>query len=181
MGASLFTGKLVQLSAPGPRDGPEGIARWSQDSQFDRLDDSNPAYPLLAKPIKEDWEKGLEGHDFLFAIRTLSDNRLIGFIELEIDQWIHGDAFAGIGIGEREYWGKGYGTDALRILLRYAFTELNLHRVTLDVFEYNPRAIRSYEKAGFVIEGRVRQFLNREGRRWDLIYMGILREEWVNE
>jgi RimJ/RimL family protein N-acetyltransferase len=66
----------------------------------------------------------------------------------------------------------------MRIILRYAFTELNLHRVSLDTFEYNPRAIRSYEKAGFKIEGRVRQLLNREGRRWDVIYMGILREEW---
>ncbi len=84
----------------------------------------------------------------------------------------------GIGLGERKYWSKGYGTDAMRIILRYAFTELNLHRVSLDTFEYNPRAIRSYEKAGFKIEGRVRQLLNREGRRWDVIYMGILREEW---
>jgi len=56
--------------------------------------------------------------------------------------------------------------------------ELNLHRVSLDVFEYNPRAIRSYEKVGFKHEGRVRQALNRDGRRWDILYMGILREEW---
>jgi len=50
--------------------------------------------------------------------------------------------------------------------------------VSLDVFEYNPRAIRSYEKAGFVVEGRQRQVLNRDGRRWDDVYMGILRQEW---
>jgi RimJ/RimL family protein N-acetyltransferase len=55
---------------------------------------------------------------------------------------------------------------------------LNLYRVSLDVFAYNLRAIRCYEKAGFVVEGRARQFLNRDGRRWDLIYMGILGEEW---
>ena len=58
------------------------------------------------------------------------------------------------------------------------FNELNLHRVSLDVFEYNPRAIRSYEKVGFVFEGRTRKFLNREGQRWDMIFMGILRSEW---
>ncbi len=84
----------------------------------------------------------------------------------------------GIGIGEREYWGNGYGTDAMRAILHFAFTELNLYRVSLNVFEYNPRAIRSYEKAGFVAEGRQRQVLNRDGRRWDVIYMGILHEEW---
>lgn len=67
----------------------------------------------------------------------------------------------------------------MRLALRFAFMELNLHRVTLDVFEYNPRAIRSYEKAGFREEGRRRQLLLRNGRRWDEIEMGILREEWL--
>jgi RimJ/RimL family protein N-acetyltransferase len=65
------------------------------------------------------------------------------------------------------------------VILRYAFQELNLRRVALDTFEYNPRAIRSYEKAGFVHEGRARGYLYREGQRWDLIFMGILREEWL--
>ncbi len=67
------------------------------------------------------------------------------------------------------------------IILRYAFTELNLWRVSLDVFEYNPRAVRSYEKVGFIHEGCVRQYLNRAGRRWDLIFMGITREEWLQK
>ncbi len=57
-------------------------------------------------------------------------------------------------------------------------TELNLHRVTLDAFEYNPRALRSYQKAGFVEEGRLRGALHRDGRRRDMIFMGILRQEW---
>jgi len=69
----------------------------------------------------------------------------------------------------------------MRILLRYAFTELNLRRVTLTVFAYNPRAIRSYEKVGFRHEGHLRDFLNREGRRWHELYMGILREEWMEQ
>ena len=65
------------------------------------------------------------------------------------------------------------------LILRYAFLELNLQRVSLDVFDYNQRAIRSYEKAGFTLEGRQRGVLLREGKRWDLVYMGILREEWL--
>jgi RimJ/RimL family protein N-acetyltransferase len=83
-------------------------------------------------------------------------------------------------MGARESWGKGYDTDAMRVILRFAFQELNLRRVSLDTFEYNPRAIRSYEKAGFVLEGRARGYLNREGKRWDLIFMGILQEEWLS-
>jgi RimJ/RimL family protein N-acetyltransferase len=65
------------------------------------------------------------------------------------------------------------------VLLRFAFTEVNLRRVTLSVFEYNPRAIRSYEKAGFRHEGRLRKVLNKEGKRWDILLMGILREDWL--
>lgn len=87
----------------------------------------------------------------------------------------------GIGIGEREYWSKGYGTDAMNVILRFAFDELNLYRISLNVFEYNQRAIRSYEKVGFVVEGREREFLRRAGRRWDMIFMGLLREEWAQK
>lgn len=87
----------------------------------------------------------------------------------------------GIGIGEREYWSKGYGTDAMNVILRFAFDELNLYRISLNVFEYNQRAIRSYEKVGFVVEGREREFLRRGGRRWDMIFMGLLREEWAQK
>lgn len=92
--------------------------------------------------------------------------------------WSNGDAYVGIGLGEQDCWGKGYGTDAMRLILKYAFTELNLFRVSLNVFEYNPRAIRSYEKAGFKHEGRIREFLHKDGKYYDLIYMGILRSEW---
>ncbi|MCJ7660780.1 MAG: GNAT family N-acetyltransferase [Anaerolineales bacterium] len=95
--------------------------------------------------------------------------------------WSHGDSSVGIGIGEREYWSKGYGTDAMNVILRFAFDELNLYRISLNVFEYNQRAIRSYEKVGFVVEGREREFLRRAGRRWDMIFMGLLREEWAQK
>ena len=67
----------------------------------------------------------------------------------------------------------------MNLTLRYAFTELNLRRVSLDVFEFNERAVRSYEKVGFHMEGRQRQAIIREGRRWDMLFMGILREEWI--
>ncbi len=181
MNTSLFQGELVRLTAMNPESDAELFARWASDSEYLRLLDTTPAYPWPAKRIKEELEKLVEKEglrDFNFTIRALADDRPIGFIELDGIEWAHGEGFVGIGIGEREAWNKGYGTDAMRVILRYAFMELNLHRVSLDVFEYNPRAIRSYEKAGFVVEGRQREFLDREGKRWDFIYMGILREEW---
>ena len=115
---------------------------------------------------------------YFFGVRTLADDTLIGDMILEVVDWSGRDAFVALSIGEQENWGKGYGTDMLNLLLRFAFTEINLRRVTLSVFEYNPRAIRVYEKAGFRHEGRERKSLNRAGRRWDMLFMGILREEW---
>jgi RimJ/RimL family protein N-acetyltransferase len=87
----------------------------------------------------------------------------------------------GLSIGKREDWGQGYGTEMMRLLLQFAFMEINLRRVTLAVFDYNPRAIRAYEKAGFRHEGRIRQFLHKEGQRWDMLFMGVLREEWLEQ
>jgi RimJ/RimL family protein N-acetyltransferase len=181
METNLLQGKLVRLVTEDPETVAKYLSRWARNSEYWRLLSSDPARLRSTKSIKEWIEKEIEKEQpgfFLFLIRTLTDDRLIGDIGLGGINWVQGEAFVGIGLGEREDWGKGYGTDAMRIMLGYAFMELNLYRVSLNFFEYNPRALRSYEKSGFSIEGRERKFLNREGRRWDLIWMGILREEW---
>lgn len=182
MSNNLFQGELVRFVAAEPQLAAGLFAKWGRDSEFVRLLDTDPARLLSVDKYKEWFEKDLveqqKNDELFFLIRTLEEDLTIGLIGLDGIQWVHGDAWVGIGLGEREYWGKGYGTDAMRILLRYAFEELNLHRLSLSVFEYNSRAIRSYENAGFVIEGRARQFLNRDGRRYDMIFMGILRHEW---
>ncbi len=84
----------------------------------------------------------------------------------------------GIFIGEKHYWNKGYGTEAMRLLVRHGFETLNLNRVFLRVYANNPRAIRSYEKVGFVHEGRLRQAAYRNGQYVDELIMSILRTEW---
>lgn len=85
-----------------------------------------------------------------------------------------------IDIGEKEYWGKGYGTESLKMLLEYAFLELNLHRVSLRVFSLNERAIHIYNKLGFMIEGIIRESLYRNGKWHDIIIMGILKKEYLS-
>jgi RimJ/RimL family protein N-acetyltransferase len=182
MDKNILCGTLVHLAALEPQALAEAINRWDRDSEFRRLLDSEPANQFSVKKLtelcqKEQVEEPPSG--YTFGIHTLEGDRLIGFTDLEGDIYPHGEAFVGIGIGEREFWGNGYGSDAMKVILRFAFQELNLRRVALDTFEYNPRAIRSYEKVGFVHEGRAREYLYREGRRWDLIFMGILREEWL--
>ena len=181
---NILHGTLVHLTAEEPQKLAEAINRWDRDSEYRRLLDTEPSNQYSVKKLA-DWIQKDQEKDpptfYAFGIRTLEGDRLVGYTGLDGDTFPHGEAFVGIGIGERDFWGKGYGTDAMNVILRYAFQELNLRRVSLDTFEYNPRAIRSYEKVGFVHEGRARDFLYREGQRWDLIFMGILREEWLTK
>ena len=178
----LLHGQLVHLMAENPSVLAPKFAQWNQDTEWGRLLDTDPPKLLSAKKWQEWLDKGMEqsGTDeFLWGIRKLDDNTLIGFIGLFNYYPQHGDSLVAIAVGERQYWGHGYGTDAMRLMLRYAFSELNLRKMGLLVFEYNHRAIRSYEKAGFIHEGRIRGAMQRDGKRWDFLYMGILREEWL--
>lgn len=178
----LLKGSLVRLAAVDHEELAKAYAAWNQDTELTRLMDTRARLHSI-KAIKEFFEKEtLEPSpaSHYFSIRALEDDRLLGDINFDvINSWGSRDAFVGIGIGSRADWGRGYGTDAMNIGLRFAFTELNLRRVTLTVFEYNPRAVRSYEKAGFKLEGRLRGALLKDGTRWDMLYMGILREEWM--
>lgn len=83
-----------------------------------------------------------------------------------------------IEIGEKECWGRGYGTDALRTLVRFGFEEMNLNRIALDVYDFNERAIASYLKCGFIEEGRRRQDIYKGGRHIDVVMMALLRDDW---
>jgi RimJ/RimL family protein N-acetyltransferase len=178
----IFRGRYVRLSAFDPEEMSKAWPRWFRNSEYVRLLNSS-ARPMQSPKAALKWmeEEAAEisPASYYFGIRTLEDDKLIGELGLDVVDWSGRDAFVGLGIGETEYWSKGYGTDVMNVLLRFAFTEINLRRVTLTVFEYNPRAVRSYEKAGFQHEGRKRLLLNREGKRWDELYMGILREEWL--
>jgi len=178
----LMCGELVRLTAENPEVMARTFSRWSQEVEWFRLFDTDPPRLRSEKKWREGLEKELEkgtSDEIFFAIRTQDSDTLIGFIGLFDFFPLHGDTFVAIALGEHETLGKGYGTDAMRVMLRYVFNEFNLRRVSLIVFEYNPRAIRSYEKVGFIPEGRVRGPMLREGKRWDFLYMGILREEWL--
>ena len=98
-----------------------------------------------------------------------------GFFNLD---WRNRNAELGIFIGDKAYWNQGYGTEVMRLLLRIGFSTLNLHRIYLRVYENNPRAVRVYEKTGFVHEGRQRQAEFRDGHYLDLLFMSVLRPEW---
>ncbi|SMF89799.1 Protein N-acetyltransferase, RimJ/RimL family [Paenibacillus uliginis N3/975] len=114
-----------------------------------------------------------------YIILDKQSDRPIGIISLIQLDYKNRNAECIIDIGEKDYWGKGYGTEALRLLLDYAFLELNLHRVSLRVFSFNQKAIHLYEKIGFKHEGASRQAIFRDGAWGDIVQMGILQHEYL--
>src|SRR5262249_27715366 len=126
---SLFNGKLVRLAPNSPDDHPT-IAVWSTNDEYLRIADDDPAVPVGASAVNV---PGSSHDSFGFRIRTLSDDQLIGMVGLFNIKWANRTTNLGIVIGDPNYWGKGYGTDALALIVAYAFRELNLYRVGLDV------------------------------------------------
>ncbi len=128
--------------------------------------------------IRSTWERRQKGTEYIFAIETLEENEYIGNVGIHQLNWINRSAILGIAILDSAFWGQGYGTDALKTLLRYAFAYLNLNRVELEAFASNERAQRAYKKVGFIEVGRRRQVRYWGGKYEDAIVLDILREEW---
>jgi diamine N-acetyltransferase len=131
---------------------------------------------------EEQWFEGMladQGKSrYLFVTCLLEDDRPVGNIDLYDLDLYAGSAGLGIAIGREQDRGQGHGTDALRAMLGFAFGQLRLERVWLDVYEMNPGAQRLYERVGFVREGTLRRAVFREGRHLDVIRMSILADEW---
>jgi RimJ/RimL family protein N-acetyltransferase len=170
-------GRLIVLRRHRPEN-LRAFLRWYSDVELARLT-RYAARPLSPPEIQRFFYNRVMGPDFLaMAIHLVGDDRLVGtcaFSQLDGD---NGSALYHITVGERDAWGKGYGTEATDLMLAHAFGPLALHRVALTVFEFNGRAIRSYEKSGFTVEGRARDAILRDGRFWDEVHMSILAPEW---
>jgi RimJ/RimL family protein N-acetyltransferase len=182
----LFEGQDIRFGPIDHEKDPEIESRWTHDSEFMRMMETTPARPMSAAMIKKQYEKlekQIEENKNLyhFMIRAKADDRLIGKAVIQWIEWANGNGFLRLGIGAAEDRAKGYGTQALRILLRFAFAELNLFRVSAIVPEYNERAIALLKKFGFVQEVCRRKSLERDGRRWDLYVFGLLNDEWRNQ
>lgn len=175
---NILRGKTVRLTAVEKED-LAAIARWFEDAGFARLFDATPAAPKSHSQLAQ-WLDGAQKDKsgFLFAIRPVDQDTLLGYLELDGILWTNGNAWLGLGLGKRENWGKGYGTEAMQLALAFAFDELNLHRIQLSVFAYNERAIALYEKLGFVREGTYREHLRRDGQFYDMFLYGLLQHEW---
>lgn len=175
---TLLRGDRVRLTALRQEDAAQMVG-WYQDVGYLRLQDTNTALPKNVAQIAAELEQLNNGSTTLcFAIRTVANDELIGTVGFYELEWANQTAWLGIGIGDRAYWGQGYGTEALRLAVDYAFRELHLYRITLTVIDYNVRAIALYERAGFKREGVFREFGWRDGRHYDMYLYGLLRPEW---
>lgn len=156
--------------------------KWRNDLEV--MHSTSPAldvYPIKATEdfvayaiLKSDTSKGYMMVD---KQREIS----IGIVSLINMDYKNRNAECIIDIGEKAYWGKGYGAEGMKLLMDYAFFELNLHRVSLRVFSFNERAIHLYQKLGFEAEGKSREALFRDGKWFDIIQMGILQKEYLEE
>ena len=179
----LFEGRDIRFGPIDHDKDPQIEAKWTHDSDFMRMMEISPARPMSAALVKKQYEKLEKQIDedknlYYFAIRAREDDRLIGKAAIQWIEWANGNGFVRIGIGSAEDRGKGHGSQALQMLLRFGFAELNLFRLSAIVPEYNAAAIALLKKFGFVEEVRRRQSLERDTRRWDLLVFGLLSDEW---
>jgi RimJ/RimL family protein N-acetyltransferase len=172
----LIQGRLVRLRAR-EREDVDRAYRWINDYEVSRF--LILRYPQ-SRLQEQAWLDNTPVAGFFglpLAIETLEGVH-IGNIDLRDVQPENRTAEIGIMIGEKRYWSQGYGSDAVRTLTRFAFRVMNLQRVHLRTYEYNERGQAAFRKAGFVEEGRLRQHIYMEGRYWDVVLMGCLREEF---
>lgn len=174
----MITGEKVILRAIEPSDVKQ-LWEWTQDAEVMRYRDY-PGPPKSLAEVERGYQESLcqETKDLHLAITTL-EGELIGETSLREVDHRAGNANFTIAIGNKDYWGHGYGSDATRALMRFAFEQYNLHRVTLYVHAFNERAIHAYEKCGFQHEGRLRESYYEDGVYQDVLVMGLLREDFV--
>ncbi|SDH15790.1 GNAT family N-acetyltransferase [Desulfosporosinus hippei] len=164
---------------PVEEDDIDEIYQWYNDQEVNLW--STGAWPLNTLLNKEQLSiKFLDGSSDGYRYSILDENNYligtIGFKELNIPSR---STTLFVVIGNKSFWGKGYGTDALIVFARYLFTQWNLHRISLDTWDGNLRAIKAYEKVGFKIEGRLREARYVLGSYHDAILMGLLKSEFL--
>src|SRR5262245_24026581 len=174
----MLIGTRVRLRALEREDVPTFV-RWFNDPEVRRYLN---LFEPMSRAREERWfeTEYLNAKDkFVFGIEARVGDAWVhvGTIGLENINWKNRSAALGIMLGEKEHWGRGFGAEAVKVLLAFAFGELALHRVELDVLAENARAIRCYEKVGFRREGTRRGAIFRDGRYQDLHVMAVLASE----
>lgn len=177
MEKQLITGEKIYLK-PLEENNIKLITIWHNDNEIMTL------FALTKITGEEYWLDWFEKTDkdpnsIYFGIYTKNDDKIIGYIHLEQIYW-HYKLCSDIGIliGEKDQWSKGYGTEAMHLMIKYAFEELDLHRLELMTFDFNTRGLRLWDKCGFKQEGIMRKARLVNGKWHDVIFMALLKEEY---
>jgi len=174
----LYSNRL-RLRAAEREDIPMFV-RWLNDPEVRQ-------HLLMGYPFslahEENWFQGMVDRDKseqALVIEARSDNgwKSLGNTSFMHIDWVNRSAEVGIVIGEKDEWGKGYGRDTMKLMLRHGFNNMNLNRVSLRVHSDNQRGIKAYEHAGFIHEGVQREGVYRGGKYLDVLLMSVLRSEW---
>lgn len=177
---SIIYGERVRLRA-NERGDVAKFHEWINDPEVTR---GLALYLPMSMTDEENWFDGLSKRDpnerpLSIEVRKGRVWKLVGNCGVFGIELTHRSGELGIMIGDKTEWDKGYGSEAMTLLLRHAFETLNLNRAFLRVYADNTRAVRSYEKAGFVLEGRLREAVYKHGKYDDVLIMSVLRSEWM--
>lgn len=172
-------GERIYLSPMCIEDAPKYV-KWMND--FKVTDGINSSAKVITLENEIKWlEENCKTGNYNFAIVKKENDELIGICSFHDIDKIYGTATVGIFIGEEENRNKGYGREALNLLISYGFDYLNLYNIMLNVYSFNKNAINCYKKVGFKEFGRRRNAIMQKNKRYDIIYMDIIREEFYKE
>lgn len=169
-------GERIYLS-PRSLEDVEKYTEWLND--FETTDYTGRSHRILTLEAEKKYLEEKQNENGVFAIVDIVEDKLIGTVGLHNIDGVNRTATLGIFIGDKEYRSKGYGTEAIRLILDFGFNYLNLNNIKLDLMEFNERALKSYKKCGFKECGRRRKCKFINGKYYDSIEMDILAEEFT--
>ena len=173
----MYYGEKVCLRAYREEDIPKATS-FVNDEELKKLLVTNIPFPMTLWE-EEEWiksQKSNQDGSYNFAIEDIETKKYIGGCGIQEVNWLSRVATVGIMIGDKEYWGKGYGTDAMKVLMDFIFNKMNIRKIRLSTFSFNMRARKSYEKCGFEVEGILKDEIFKDGKYYDEIIMSVFNK-----
>lgn len=174
----MYCGEKVCLRAYKEED-ISVASKFVNDKELKKLLVTTIPFPMTYWE-EEEWIKSQKSNKegtYNFAIEDIETNKYIGGCGIQNVNWLARVATVGIMIGDKDYWGRGYGTDAMKVLINFIFNDMNINKIRLGTFSFNERAIKSYEKCGFKVEGVLKDEIFKDGKYYDEIIMSIFNNK----
>lgn len=173
----MYYGEKICLRAYKEGDIPLAT-KYINDKELKKLLVTTIPFPMTNWE-EEEWIKSQKSNNqgiYNFAIEDIESGKYIGGCGIQSVNWLARVATIGIMIGDKNYWGRGYGTDAIKTLVNFIFNDMNINKIRLGTFSFNERAIKSYEKCGFQVEGVLKDEIFKDGKYYDEIIMSLFNK-----